>query len=440
MTRNPTPVETTDRRRRTTDTRRGSGPSRCDRCRGWTAHPRDPIQQAGNHRTVSGAGLKPPRPRASLHTDATNNSQRGNIVAVHIPAIIRVAAVAVGFPLCWGALFLYETEHRLVQSRLEDLWIRIDDLRAQLVRRHIAFLRVAALAASRFLDSLFGRSFLSLRFFGVSACFSLIALLVMSRLMNMLLQYLMSTHLYSTAPNALQAVILRAWLAVISGDLLNGIFRPDGSKLIAVAFFAVFAQFLWPRLQLLPLVVVVVFVVVLSVAPSDVVRPGVIATAAIVLGVASDVLAFVVIQTCLRWQAEARSTSVVTVAVLLQIVVAVLLLAAPLAAYGRFGGTKDVFRNSVAIGSAAAFVSNTASVILALAVVLAAFTLVIHRVIWPFIARPLYLLTDLHVFATRKGRAALLAVGGALVAFGLGGGGTSLLKALQAFVFSLLSG
>jgi len=55
---------------------------------------------------------------------------------------------------------LYETQQGELQSRVEDLWIGIDDLQPYAISRHVSFMRVIAQFVSRFFDSFFGSKLL----------------------------------------------------------------------------------------------------------------------------------------------------------------------------------------------------------------------------------------------------------------------------------------
>jgi len=79
--------------------------------------------------------------------------------------------------LCLGAIFvycafLYEDEDARLQSRLEDWWVALDDRKHAALTRQAVFVREIARLAVRFLDRLLGYEILSLRAVSVSICFS----------------------------------------------------------------------------------------------------------------------------------------------------------------------------------------------------------------------------------------------------------------------------
>ena len=95
---------------------------------------------------------------------------------VHI--LLRVLAGIAGALLLYVAFFLYEDEEARIQNRLEQLWRRIDALHGVAISIEAAFLRTATNTTSRILDSLFGHKLLSLRFVAISVAFSLASVLV----------------------------------------------------------------------------------------------------------------------------------------------------------------------------------------------------------------------------------------------------------------------
>jgi len=338
-----------------------------------------------------------------------------------------------GLLLCYGALFLYETEHRLIQSRLEELWVHIDDMQKMTVRRHIAFLRVAAGTASRFLDRLLGEYFVSLRAFTVTACFSLISMIVVSSVgVRFFARHgLLTTVQAQTIPRFLSFLINAAEGATVFANTSSGLLlQPHGvaqTGILSASILAIIAQFLSPRLRLLPALVIATFLGISSIATPWL---SIIVLAAIFLGVVCDVLAIAVVRICLRRQAKIRSTASIIAMTLAELAVGTALMLAPLTSLNWLDTSSEVGAG-LSIGYAAAFTSNGGSVALSFAFVIAAFTLGLHRLIWPIIARPLYLLADLRLFASRKTRAAVLAIGVALIAFSVGKA-SEVLSAFQA--------
>ena len=69
------------------------------------------------------------------------------------------------------AFFLYEDREARLQNRLEDLWVRVDDLQHSALSREAAFLQEATRVTGAALDRLLGPKLLSLR--SVAICLAL---------------------------------------------------------------------------------------------------------------------------------------------------------------------------------------------------------------------------------------------------------------------------
>jgi hypothetical protein len=90
--------------------------------------------------------------------------------------LLRLLELAVGCSIICVLVFLYEGEEKKIQSRLEDSWIKIDDLKKKAIKRHTAFIQTVATQAGSLLDRLFGKKLLSLQLVGVTLCYSLASL------------------------------------------------------------------------------------------------------------------------------------------------------------------------------------------------------------------------------------------------------------------------
>jgi hypothetical protein len=69
--------------------------------------------------------------------------------------------------------FFREGEDGRLQSLLESLWIRIDDIQRHTVSRHISFLNVVAQVLGSRFDTIFGPALVSFQSIGVSVCYGL---------------------------------------------------------------------------------------------------------------------------------------------------------------------------------------------------------------------------------------------------------------------------
>jgi hypothetical protein len=80
---------------------------------------------------------------------------------VHI--LLRWLAGIAGALLLYAAFFLYEDEEARLQNRLEQIWARINALQALSLSWERAFLQIVSRTCTQLLDSLFGRTLVSLQ-------------------------------------------------------------------------------------------------------------------------------------------------------------------------------------------------------------------------------------------------------------------------------------
>src|SRR6476660_1672441 len=91
---------------------------------------------------------------------------------------MAIAAIHILFGLT-GVFFLYlglaltETEEGKLQNRLEDLWVRIDDLQSAAISRQAAFLKQLSALSGAGLNKLFGDRLFSKRSIVASLWFSI---------------------------------------------------------------------------------------------------------------------------------------------------------------------------------------------------------------------------------------------------------------------------
>src|SRR5215217_8325242 len=67
----------------------------------------------------------------------------------------QIAGFVLGLLSICAGLFLYEDETGKIQSRLEDLWIRIDDQSKDKLTKHKRFVSEVAVMTNRLIDRLF---------------------------------------------------------------------------------------------------------------------------------------------------------------------------------------------------------------------------------------------------------------------------------------------
>lgn len=88
----------------------------------------------------------------------------------------RIIAGMVSAILIYSSLFLYESEEGNLQNKLVDLWIRIDDAQRYALAKHTMLMRSVASLITSGLNRIFGGRAFSIQSIGVSACYALAAL------------------------------------------------------------------------------------------------------------------------------------------------------------------------------------------------------------------------------------------------------------------------
>jgi hypothetical protein len=84
---------------------------------------------------------------------------------------LRIAAIMLGIFCLSISIFLYENQEGKIQSRLEALWIKIDDLQKATISKHLGFVRVISEAMLSIINRIFGERACSLQSICVSACY-----------------------------------------------------------------------------------------------------------------------------------------------------------------------------------------------------------------------------------------------------------------------------
>ena len=88
----------------------------------------------------------------------------------------RIILWILGVGLIYLGLFLNETEEGEYTNKLEDLWIRIDDLRNNAITRNTAFIKVVFGYISSVFDLFFGEHLLSFQSIAVTCCYAISSL------------------------------------------------------------------------------------------------------------------------------------------------------------------------------------------------------------------------------------------------------------------------
>jgi hypothetical protein len=85
----------------------------------------------------------------------------------------KLLSFCVGLCLVYLGAFIYESEQKKLQNRLEDWWLRIDDLNTAGLKRRAAFMVVIAQITTSGFDAMFGPRLMSLSCLGTSMAYTL---------------------------------------------------------------------------------------------------------------------------------------------------------------------------------------------------------------------------------------------------------------------------
>lgn len=279
-----------------------------------------------------------------------------------------------GLFLVCAALFLYEDEEGMVQNVLEDLWLKLEDKRNKFLSRHAAFMRVIAEATDSIFTRLFGKKLFSLRALVALAYFSHASLYLTFAFQS----------LFEPAPrNIIFFATTMFLLYVIAGAIPIITKHPasfTGCAGLAFVLLGVLAPF------------ILVYKVGSMRVPGDL---AFLFSCAVGLGIISDIVFIALTRQLLRWSAGLRSFYKIAAVVLLNCLLAFASVVVPflLAVWLQ----RSSWRLNLAV-IAVSFVSglvarfNSLTALTALLFVVLALVMLIHRLFWPALERPIYTL------------------------------------------------
>jgi hypothetical protein len=114
-----------------------------------------------------------------------------------ISNLFHVVLGIAGLLLLYAGLFLAENEEGKMQNRLEELWIRVDELRSRAMTRQAALLQqIAGLVAGGF-AALFGRKFFSVKSVASCLCSTWLPAVWVLHCLDMGFRYQRTTYCFS---------------------------------------------------------------------------------------------------------------------------------------------------------------------------------------------------------------------------------------------------
>ncbi|QEG40449.1 hypothetical protein [Roseimaritima ulvae] len=313
--------------------------------------------------------------------------------------IVALFFVVVGGTLIYISLFLYEPEEQaldsIIQNALDDWWCRLDDYKVLAISRHTLFMQRVARLASLGFDSLFGPRLFSIRALTVAGCSATFAAGFCEVIVGVTL--LLIEFSQEMLSDVVQAF---AYTNAILFLNLLAIRKPQFIRIIApVAFVVALSPF-----------------VMLSFAGNDkslnfTVQVTIVYAVGLVIGVFS-LVAFIAL---LRWTLHRSSCmdSVVNIIGLgfVNILVAISFVVVPLVFASAMmvvaGGSAfdrpelsivEMFAGILAMIGA----MNLTVFFPALALALLSASLILHRLFWPSVSRPVYALARAGIVKRRK--------------------------------------
>jgi hypothetical protein len=311
----------------------------------------------------------------------------------HIYTVLKIVIFSGGIFLVYVGVFLKEDSEGKLQNSLEVLWVSINDQESVSISKNVAFLRTVASVLTRGLDRLLGEHLFSLRALAVSSCYSL-GSIFLSWVVIMLDSWFKNGYMKEYFDTLMWDLPMAAGLLCL-GTLQGGIRRPIIYKAwyIAVLILSVIAFLLLYGEGLFdfggfdgtpsPAVAVISF------------------ASTLLAGIAFDAAFIAATRYMLRRSSRMSSAFNIAEMVLINILVACLLVAAP--AYFVHAPTYFIFPET-ATERVAGLVgtSNMIDLFVSLLFVMMALLLLAHRLVWPMLDVPVYALQRIGVIGRRK--------------------------------------
>jgi hypothetical protein len=314
----------------------------------------------------------------------------------------RVVAGVIGALALYVAFFMYENEEGIWQNRLDELWVSIDDRSKLTDRKSTALFNSAGQVLTATLNRLLGTRLWSFKAVGVSIDLSLGVSLLVGQFLSLFL-----------GGNGMSR-------SLILGNVASAL------VLLAFGSLPLFFKKQWSTLLcFLPVTYVLGIFLVRSLfyrhAPLPWSSIGKLFLAPIVISVASDLWALTSIRRLFHSIAEALSLSRVISIIGGLLFIVLIVLGIPLwlnrhpsiaVAPFRFHPSSALL-NEVSVGASIVMWFNVSTALLCLAILAVLTVVLMHKLIWPTLARPIYSAARYRLITNRK---ALVSIGGLCLA------------------------
>jgi hypothetical protein len=282
----------------------------------------------------------------------------------HIAVLVaRVLIACLGFLLIYIALFLHEDEEGKLQNRLEELWVRIDDLQEKALSKQTVFLQELLRLLNRAFDTLLGEKLFSLRSITVSFCYSWASAMFLENCSIRLRTGARGVSIIADVLDWLWPVLLFA-LGTVAGALKGKLYT-DFMMGLWGFIAGWFCWALWPQSHRTYLLGNAIFF------------------GALLLGLICDIAFVALSRRVFRVVARLNKGTTIILVLLANVLVAILY-AAPFY-YWWFIYTIVPPGFLVTVSS-----TNLIAVCCALSIILVMLIALIHRLLWPVVSRPVY--------------------------------------------------
>lgn len=309
--------------------------------------------------------------------------------------IARPIEVLLGLFCLLTAILLYPTDEGKIQSKLEDVWVRVDDYKLAALSKHTAFMKQVAQFETYLLNRLFGNRLISSQSIVVSLWCSLISYKVGGTYLATL------THVYLPVP------LIGPMILSLSVGVLGSIFLKESQTRTVVLTLS------------LSLTVLSGYFYVQQFSPEAMWSVRVAALSVLAGGFCCDLFFIIATRFLVRLAGEVNR-SLRLLGILFSNVLLAVILVGPAFVWYRQGVFSILQKStSIAFAIAAVSMSNLFDGIVALLFVLLALILIVHRSVWPLLTRTLFRMADI---GTKGRRAILTTVGIALLGTSVFGG------------------
>jgi hypothetical protein len=295
--------------------------------------------------------------------------------------ILHFVCLGIGIALVAATWLVYENEEKQIQSKLENLWIRLSDYGSQLITQHSAASSRIFAVLTALVDHVFGPKILSLRFLAASLSISSVGIFLMFMIFGLRSTYDDMLPVVFDASVGALLVIICLWL---------GVFRKQRYMFVCIA----------------TLVILIVGVVIAEYlyTPKTTRRDNLDfdnltffllpTLCSLLASTFADAVTLLAIRAMRKWAAAAKGFRAVVVTLgiavvgpLIMAVSAMLVISPAFLFHDNLTGGGFML-----VGIVDTLSMNAANVLLFFVLGMIAVVLAIHSALWPFILRPLYAL------------------------------------------------